>query len=90
MKLTSNSTLDILNLLVNEKSPYVWAAIMANGEIVCMSCAHAHYPHIHRATLNPDITTSSWRVIGFINNNWDSAGRSKVCSHCSKTLWVQP
>jgi hypothetical protein len=63
---------------------YVWAAVFADGELMCERCAREDYRTIYRATKRAD-DRDEWRVIGLTNSGESECSES--CIGCGKVLW---
>ena len=80
------TALDQLRALARYKTHggYVWAAVMADGELVCEKCASArdNYRKMFRSTkyrLN-----DGWQVTGLTHSGeWEEF---EYCSHCNRVL----
>jgi hypothetical protein len=68
---------------------YVWAAVMADGELMCETCALENYGQVYRQTLHPSCGHDSkqWRVMGITHSGYAEAGDIAQCAHCNKLLW---
>ncbi len=63
---------------------YVWAAVISDGELVCVPCVRAEYRQIFRATSDPS-DHSGWRVVGTVNSG--DSEQTETCAHCNKVIW---
>lgn len=66
---------------------YSWAAIMADGELVCESCVRENYRAVFTSTKRPGAarTDEQWQCIGLTNSG--EAETDEHCAHCHKLLW---
>lgn len=64
---------------------YVWAAVMSDGECLCIPCVRANYRQIFRATRDPR-DHSGWKVIGLDSS--DAADSAEYCAHCHREIWA--
>lgn len=63
---------------------YVWAAVMKDGELLCVPCVRENYRQIFRATRAP-ARRDGWAVAGFANSG-DSES-TEHCAHCNRAIW---
>jgi hypothetical protein len=62
---------------------YTWAAVMSDGELMCVPCLRANYRQVFRATR--EHSRSGWALDGYTNSgNADSA---ESCCNCNELLW---
>lgn len=80
---------DVLRTLCRYQthSGYVWAAVMADGDMLCVPCLRANYRTVFRATVAAEVTRpdEEWRVIGHHNNG--NSDQTEVCAHCHRVIW---
>jgi len=62
---------------------YFWAAVMADGELMCERCVRENYRQCYRETR--DESQSGWACIGLTNCGETEDPAS--CVHCNRTLW---
>ena len=62
---------------------YSWAAVMADGELMCERCVRENYRQCYRETR--DESQSDWACIGLTNSGETEEPAS--CVHCNRTLW---
>lgn len=60
---------------------YVWAAVMDDGELLCVPCVRENYRQIFQATR--DRARDGWQCVGVANS-----GESEHCAHCNKEIWA--
>ena len=66
---------------------YTWAAIAADGQLICTPCIRENYRLVYRATKTRD--RSDWECIGVAGS--DSAETTEQCAHCGRVIWtVEP
>lgn len=63
---------------------YVWAAVMDDGDLVCVKCTRENYRQIFRETLAPDMP-HGWTVVGLANSGEFES--TEHCAHCGKVIW---
>lgn len=82
-------TLDQLRALARYKTHggYVWAAVMADGELLCVPCVRENYRLVFASTKTPGATRTDkqWECIGLANS--DESEESETCAHCHKVIW---
>lgn len=88
------NALDQLRAFVRYKTHggYRWAAVLADGELVCEVCAKANYRQIFRATKagGKPPHNDDWQVIGLANSGEaDIDGHDEICVQCGKILWAK-
>ena len=62
---------------------YTWAALMDDGELVCVTCIRANYRQVFRSTR--DYRTEGWSVRALAYSGESES--TEHCAHCNKTLW---
>ena len=68
---------------------YVWAAVMDDGELMCVPCIRAEYRQVFRAT-REGMPGSGWSVAGLTHSGEAEAETNEYCVHCATLLWEQP
>jgi hypothetical protein len=63
---------------------YVWAAIMDDGELMCVACVRANYRQIFKSTR--ENIGDGWTLIDAMNSG-DSEETVVTCAHCNKVIW---
>ena len=63
---------------------YTWAAVCADGELLCERCVLANYREVYRATKDHHGDTQ-WQVIGLTYSG--ESETEERCSNCNKVLW---
>jgi len=85
------SALDQLRALARYKTHggYTWAAVMADGELVCVPCVRENYRAVFRSTKHPQRTRSDeqWECIGLANSG--ESEQDECCAHCHKIIWSE-
>lgn len=78
--------LDQLRALARYKTHagYRWAAVMEDGELVCVRCVRAEYRQVFRSTR--DKARDGWQCIGITNSG--ESEESENCAHCGRELWT--
>ncbi len=64
---------------------YVWAAVMADGELVCVPCVRENYKTILRATAGK-LRDRNWQCIGLAHSS-ESEAIYENCAHCNTVIW---
>ena len=66
---------------------YVWAAVMADGELVCTPCVRENYKLILGTTKGGyhDSHDEAWECIGIASSGESES--TECCAHCNKTIW---
>lgn len=66
---------------------YTWAAIMADGGVMCERCVRENYRACYSETKRGDSpeTNTDWRCIGLTNSG--ESEEDTQCVHCGRTLW---
>jgi len=64
---------------------YSWAAVMADGELLCESCFTAHFRYIFCTTCEDDDSNTQWRFIGLTNSG--EAEHTVHCAQCNREIW---
>lgn len=62
---------------------YTWAAVMSDGDLLCVPCVRGNYREIFRATSNPR-DHSGWRVEGITHSG--EMEDSEYCTQCGEFL----
>ncbi len=62
---------------------YTWAALMDDGELLCVHCVRANYRQIFRATQASD--HSGWRAEGITHDG--ESEQTEHCAHCNRVIW---
>ena len=62
---------------------YVWAAIMYDGELMCVPCLRRNYRRIFRDTRTRQ--SSDWALIGYANSG--EAEATEWCANCNSVIW---
>lgn len=64
---------------------YRWAAIMADGELVCEKCAsdRSNYRLMFNATKHK--MGDDWEVVGLTNSG--ESDQTEYCAHCNDVIW---
>lgn len=65
---------------------YVWAAVMTDGECVCVPCVRANYRQIFAATKARD--SSGWSVAAAMHSG--ESDTAEFCANCNKVIWEGP
>ena len=85
---TENSKTDALRALRalardETHGGYTWAAVMADGELLCVPCVRGNYRQIFRATSDPH-DHSGWRVEGMTHSG--DMEESEHCANCGEPI----
>lgn len=64
---------------------YRWAAVMADGGLVCEKCAATpeNYRLMYRATKTRD--GSDWECVGITHSG--ESETTEICANCDRTIW---
>jgi hypothetical protein len=62
---------------------YVWAGVMSDGELLCVSCLRAEYRQVFRATRDND--ESDFALVGYANSG--ESEETEYCAHCNAPVW---
>ena len=81
------SPLDQLKAFARYKTHpgYRWAAVCADGELLCEACVRENYRQVYGATKRQD--NAQWQVVGLTNSGDDEGWTA--CSNCNKVLWEE-
>ncbi len=63
---------------------YVWAAVMEDGELVCVPCVRENYKTILRATTGK-LQDRTWEYAGIANSG--ESETTEHCAHCHNVIW---
>ena len=76
---------DILRAFVRYETHggYIWAAVLADGGLLCEECALENYGQVYRATRDGD--GDQWRVVGITHSG--ESEETEYCSHCHELRW---
>ena len=66
-------------------SGYTWAAVCADGKLLCTKCIRGNYRLILRATAIESLFREDWRVIGVTNSGESES--TETCVNCRESLW---
>lgn len=68
---------------------YVWAAVTADGELLCVPCVRENYRLVYGCTrtwacfgMHEDI---QWECVGIANSG--ESEETEYCAHCNKIIW---
>ncbi len=67
---------------------YTWAAVMADGELMCETCVRDNYRRIYRETLEAARTwrcDADWQCVGLTNSG--ESELTETCTNCNSELW---
>ena len=65
---------------------YTWAAVMADGALLCTRCVRENYRAVYDETKRTDgAANTEWRCVG-VTNSGDSE-ETEQCAHCGRVLW---
>ncbi len=62
---------------------YSWAAVMADGEMLCERCVRENYRQCYRETR--DESQSDWACVGLTHSG--ESEEPATCAHCNRTIW---
>lgn len=81
----TNPGLDALRNLTRYRTHggYAWAAVMDDGECVCVPCLRENYRQVFAATR--DGARDGWRVTAAANSG--DAEETEHCAHCNRIIW---
>jgi hypothetical protein len=65
---------------------YAWAAVMSDGELMCVKCLRKNYRQIFTATGDPRDRTG-WGVIGHANSG--DSDETAYCCNCNQPVWTK-
>lgn len=66
---------------------YTWAAVAADGELLCEKCVRENYRRVYAATRDSDADDRDWQVIGLTHSGEVELTDAASCAHCNKVLW---
>ena len=65
---------------------YVWAAVLDDGELLCVPCLRDNYRQVFRATRDQGhCANNEWSLIGYTNSG--ESEETEYCAHCNKPIW---
>lgn len=86
MKARSNELVLLRALARHEgHSGYVWAAVMDDGELMCVTCVRNNYRRVFKCTR--DHVFDGFMCIGIANSG--ESEQMELCCNCNKTLWTE-
>jgi hypothetical protein len=67
---------------------YRWAAVCADGELLCVKCVRENYRQVYANTkMRPsDWPSNDWRVKG-ITHSGEHEGPAENCAHCGVEIF---
>jgi hypothetical protein len=85
LRLPDSSELEALRALCRYETHggYIWAAVMSDGELMCVPCLLENYRQVFRATR--DHASTGWALDGYTNSGNSDAAES--CCNCNAELW---
>ena len=71
---------------------YKWAAVMADGELMCEPCVRSEYRQVFRATRGDAGANADFQVIGLTHSSEQENETAECCAHCGKVIFeaVEP
>jgi hypothetical protein len=66
---------------------YAWAAVMHDGELMCVPCIRANYRQVFAATYAPTRFTADWCVSSITNSGDVEPEDAAQCCHCNCDIW---
>lgn len=87
MKLALNQTLEQLRNFARYRyhSGYTAAAVMSDGDMLCIRCVRDNYRQVFAATRDPGVN-AQWQCEG-ITDSGSYEGEGTYCCHCDAVLF---
>ena len=87
---TGNAQLDALRAFARYETHvggYRWAALTADGDVLCEMCVLADYRAHYTATRDDAPYAASYRIQGLINSGESDGESPEYCAACNRCLW---
>lgn len=62
---------------------YAWAAVMTDGELMCVPCLRGNYRQVFKATR--ERSRDDWGVQGLANSGESES--TEHCCNCNRVIW---